>query len=437
MGMNTPNPISGFPELLPAQQVAFNKCMAIIRNVYESYGFIPLDTPAVERVETLQAKGGADHEIYGIYRLNAAEGQKAKKDLALRFDLTVPLARFVAQHYGKLTFPFRRYHIAPVWRGERAQAGRYRQFYQCDIDVIGDGTLAPIFDAEMPAIIYEVLTKLNIGRFILRINNRKVLFAILAYFGVESADTEAAVKVIDNLEKIPASQALAEMEVFTPKAADLLAFFAAERTNAQSLQALRDMAIPHASELEELVDAMRALGVPEDAYKLDFAIARGLDYYTGTVYETQLVDFPHLGSICSGGRYENLADNFTRKSLPGVGISIGLSRLIPLMGSGVIPADVVTVAPVLIAVQEREAIPTYLNLARQLRHIGIGVDVYLEEKSLKAQLKYADKQGFSVVIMANANDMAAHQWLVKDMRVGAQETVTDSAVVDHVAQLLG
>lgn len=447
--MSKPSPISGFPEFLPAQQIAMNKVMHTIRDVYESYGFLPLDTPVVERVSTLMAKGGAEHEIYGIHRLAAEErGGNPNKDLALRFDLTVPLARYVAQNYGALTFPFRRYHIAPVWRGERPQAGRYRQFYQADIDVIGDSELGLHYDAEMPAIIASILKKLQLGDFKIHINNRKLLQGFFEGYGFETTEKiQAAIRIIDDFEKIDQAEILEQLIALGAKKEEsesILSFFKKTQGTDEWLTELAEMKprfgdvfAEGVDELKTVVAGLRSLNVDEDCFCVDPSIARGLGYYTGTIYETKLKDYPELGSICSGGRYDDLAGKFTNKKLPGVGISIGLSRLaVPLIEKGIIKADVSTIAPVMVSSMDLEHKNLYLELAAELRAAGVKTENYLEPRSFKAQMKYADKRGFSVIVIAGEDEVKAGTVVLKNLDSGEQQTVQRTAFVDTVCQML-
>lgn len=438
-------PISGFPELLPAEQIAFNTALGVVKKHFENAGFVPMDTPAIERVETLMAKGGADHEIYGIHRLKAEEGEGGK-DMALRFDLTVPLARFVSQNFGQLAFPFRRYQIAPVWRGERPQAGRYRQFYQCDIDVIGDGALALAHDAEMVAIIANVLKDLKVGGFVVRLNNRKILEGFLKNVGLANMeDIQEALRIVDRIEKVPAETTqknLKELGLGAEGVMAILDFFNTSYTTNEALLALKDMKVnalfaEGVEELENVVQALRALGVAEENFKVDVSIARGLGYYTGSIYETSLTNYPELGSICSGGRYENLAGNFTTKKLPGVGISIGLSRfLIPLLEKGKWPLGKATPADVIVTVQDQKALPTYLEITQSLREMNIKTEVYLEPKKLEKQMKYANKKGFPLAVIASLEELNRGKVIVRDLATGDQQTVSQKELPDAVLSLL-
>lgn len=436
--------ISGFPEFLPEEQIVFNRAIAIIRKNYELAGAVPIETPAVERTSTLLAKGGNDKEIYGLRRLKADAGEDAK-ELALHFDLTVPLARYVAQHQSQLIFPFRRYQIQPVWRGERAQSGRYRQFYQCDIDVIGENELALLNDAEMPYVIYRIFKELEIGEFLIRINNRKILQGFLASLGLSETLIKDAINIIDGLEKIGEAktrQQLVDLGVASEAINELISFFMAQGNTEEMLAFLaqKDLNDTYKVGVEELrivTDAMISLGIPKQNFAIDLKIARGLDYYTGTVYETRLLSHPELGSICSGGRYDELTGLFTTRKYPGVGISIGLTRLLPLlMEAGVIPVPPPTVAPVLVSVMQADQIAKYLGYAANLRAAGINTEVYLESRKFNAQMKFADRKGFKLVVVAGENEFARSVVLIKEMKTGVQHEVAETDLVNAVNQLL-
>lgn len=435
--------ISGFPEFLPGEQIAFNKIVETIKHHFELAGALPLETPAVERTNTLLSKGGDDKEIYGLRRLAAAEGEQDAKDLALRFDLTVPLARYVSQHYGQLTFPFKRYQIQPVWRGERAQAGRYRQFYQCDIDVIGENNLSLLHDAEIPAIMCSIFKALDIGNFTLRLNNRKVLQGLLAQEGLTSDQIPQAIGAIDKMEKVPTNVTLEELgKAGVKDAKALLSFFTANLSADERLAQLKEKASTGllnqgVEELETVVQALRALGVDEPTFTIDLAIARGLDYYTGTVYETRLEDFPALGSICSGGRYDNLTDNFTNKNLPGVGMSIGLSRLMTaLLESNNLNTETKTTADVLVTAQNPSLALHYLQLGQKLRAANIKTEVFLETRKLDKQMKYAAKKGFKVALIADEGEKAAGTVIVRNLATGEQKTVPEAEIAEHIQKIL-
>lgn len=435
--------ISGFPEFLPRDQIAFNRVMNLIRGVFESYGFSPLDTPAVEKLSTLLSKGN-DHEIYGVYRLSG-EGEAAKKDLALRFDLTVPLARYVSQHYGYLTFPYRRYHIAPVWRGERAQAGRYRQFYQCDVDIIGEGELSLAHDAEVLSIIHRVFTRIGIERFVMKINNRKVLTGILKSFELSDETIPAVMRTIDKVDKISAdvfnsellAQGLAKKHI-----AIIQALLTQKLSNTEWLTYLSNL--EQNDELAEGIDELKMVlehlvpyGVEDCHVQIDPSLARGLTYYTGTVCETKLLDFPELGSVCGGGRYANLAGAFTNKKLPGVGISIGISRLIPkLIELGLVKSDVDTPAVIMVTTQNKDFLTRYIEIANHLRVHDIPTELYLADKQLGAQIKYADKRGIRYVIIADVQEFNQNAVMVKDLKTGEQTQVSIMDVANWVKKTI-
>lgn len=421
--------ISGFPEFLPHEQLAFNRIVEIIRNKFELYGFSPLDTPAVEKTSTLLAKG-SDHEIYGLYRLSGEEGT-SKKDLALRFDLTVPLARYVAQHHGRLTFPYRRYHIAPVWRGERPQAGRYRQFYQCDIDIIGEGELSLIHDGEVLSVIYEIFNAIGLQRFIIKINNRSILTSLIKDFGIAEDNVANVLRIIDKAEKISKDQWKAELSAQGLKSSDILFLMnllSMSMSNKEWLTYLKTLSrssefITGIEELSQVLENAYRFGVPDEYIQIDPSLARGLSYYTGTVYETKLLDYPELGSVCGGGRYGNLTQSFINKKFPGVGISIGISRLIPkLIEIGLVKTDSQTPASILVTTQNRNLMAYYIEIAQRLRKAQIKTELYLPEKSLSTQMKYASKKGFKFVIIADEAERQTHHVIVRNLESGEQTT---------------
>jgi histidyl-tRNA synthetase len=445
--MSKITPISGFPEFSPAEQIVFNRVMEVIRTNYERVGAVPIETPAVERIDTLTAKGGNEKEIYALRRLAGDEGEDAK-DLALRFDLTVPLARYAVQHAGTLTFPFRRYQMQPVWRGERPQAGRYRQFYQCDIDVIGEDTLSLVNDAEMPVVIDRIFTELRIGAFTIAVNNRKILTGFLASVGLGAeAIASRAMRIVDELEKVGTQQTrdrLRELGVAESDIDNLIEFFSIDLKTDDVLDLLRQRAANEMmqeglSELETLVRFMRMMGLPEGNFRVDPSIARGLDYYTGTVYETRLAAHPGLGSICSGGRYDKLLRALgADRDLPGVGISIGLTRLLPrLIAAGVMAVGPATVAPVLVTTMDSERLDKYLTLGAALRDAGINTEIYTEPKKLAVQMKYANRKGFSVVVIAGEQEFMTDTVIVRRLVDGEQVQVAQRELVSAVAKLLG
>lgn len=437
-------PISGFPEFLPNEQATFQWALDIVRKAFEEFGFVPMETPAVERVDHLLEKGIQGKEVYVLRRFHDEGSSPA--ELALHFDLTVPLARYVAQHYGQLTFPFKRYQIQPVWRGERPQAGRYRQFYQCDIDVIGDGEVSIYFDAEIPAVIAQVFSTMNIGPFTIRMNHRKVLQGLLQSVGInEQPRVHQAIKIIDDMEKVSPERTRASFEelgISSESIDQLFTFFAPlgsvqDTLNFLSTHSLGEHFEAGVKDLKDVVNFLEALKVPKEHYTIDLKIARGLDYYTGIVYETILNDHPQLGSICSGGRYDDLAGAFINKKLPGVGISIGLSRLIPqLIKEGVLQTKNACPAPVLITTQNPERLSAYLDMACALRQAGVATEVYLEKKKLKAQLKYADKKGFQLLVIADEPEFEKGEVMLKNMASGEQTHVPIEALVAKVCSIL-
>ena len=397
--------------------------MQTLRDTYSLYGFTPLDTPIIEASEVLLAKGGGETEKQ-IYRFS-----KGDSDLSLRFDLTVPLAKYVALHYGELAFPFRRYQIGKVYRGERSQRGRFREFYQADIDMIGDGKLDVSNEAEMPAIIYQVFNRLGLRKFQVRVNNRKILNGFYEMLGL-SKQAGDVMRTVDKLEKIGADKVkglLMELGVPDEKAGEILGFIGITGSNEQVLEALEayrgrnelfDLGL---DELKTVVKYLGGFGVPEENFAVDLTIARGLDYYTGTVYETFMVEHPEIGSICSGGRYDNLAEYYTDKILPGVGISIGLTRLFFILNEqgmlneerNTAPADVLLLPMV-------EDLSPAVELATRFRNAGVRVQLYGEQKKFKAKMNYADKIGVPFVVFLGEDEIREGVVACKDMKSGEQ-----------------
>ena len=423
-------------ELLPAPQVQMERIMQVLRETYALYGFYPLDTPLIESSEVLLAKGGGETEKQ-IYRFT-----KGDADLALRFDLTVPLAKYVALHYNDLAFPFRRYQIGKVWRGERAQRGRFREFYQADIDIIGDGALDILNEAEIPAIIYDTFTRLGLHRFRIRVNNRKVLNGFFAILGL-SEQAGDVLRTIDKLDKIGADKVrelLTDTCGVTGENADeILRFIACPGTSADKLAFLEQYRGRNETfdtgldELRTVVGYLPAFGVPEENFELDLTIARGLDYYTGTVYETVLLDHPEVGSICSGGRYDDLAGYYTNKSLPGVGISIGLTRLFYILQEQNMISDAVLTAPAdVLILPMTDDLSAAVALASELRAGGLRVQIYSEKKKFKAKIGYADKLGIPFVIFLGEDEVAQHVCALKNMATGVQEAVTSAAALETI-----
>ena len=424
MDIIKPRTLSGFMELLPDKQIKLEKMMEILRKTYASYGFAPLDTPAIEDAQILLAKGGGETEKQ-IYRF-----QKGDADLALRFDLTVPLAKYVALHGGELSFPFRRYQIGKVYRGERAQRGRFREFYQADIDVIGDGKLDITNEAEIPSIIYQTFTRLGLRRFQIRVNNRKILNGFYAMLGLTEQSGDI-MRTVDKLDKIGADKVrqllLSDCGLTDAQAEEILKFIAITGENRQVLAALggytgrSDLFDQGLSELNTVVKYLADFGVPEENFAVDLTIARGLDYYTGTVYETTLLDHPEIGSVCSGGRYDNLAEYYTDRQLPGVGISIGLTRLFYVLGEQkMLNPDLPTAPADVLVIPMTEDLAPAISLSTKLRAAGIRTQLYTEQKKFKAKMSYADRLGVPYVIFLGDDEIAAGVVACKDMASGEQ-----------------
>ncbi len=430
MAKVAPRTLSGFMELLPADQIKMEKMMETLRRSYSVYGFAPLDTPVIESAEVLLAKGGGETEKQ-IYRFN-----KGDSDLALRFDLTVPLAKFVAANYGSLSFPFRRYQIGKVYRGERAQRGRFREFYQADIDIIGDGKLDIINEAEIPAIIYRTFTALGLRGFKIKVNNRKLLNGFYSLAGM-SEKAGDIMRTVDKLDKIGANKVrqllMDELHMFSHKADDVMDFMAISGTNAEviaGLERYKGMDALFDEGLEELKTVTRylaAFGVPEENFAIDLSIARGLDYYTGTVYETEMTAHPEIGSVCSGGRYDDLAGYYTDKKLPGVGISIGLTRLFYVLNEqGMLSGETVSAPADALVIPMAEDLGYAIAAATALRDAGVRTQLYCEQKKFKAKMSYADKLGIPYVILIGEDEIAENVVAVKNMQSGQQEKLSFS-----------
>ena len=438
MATVTPRTLSGFMELLPAQQQQLERMMDILRTTYSRYGFTPLDTPVIEASEVLLAKGGGETEKQ-IYRF-----QKGDADLALRFDLTVPLAKYVALHGNDLAFPFRRYQIGKVYRGERAQRGRFREFYQADIDIIGDGKLDITNEAEIPSIIYQTFTALGLTRFQIRVNNRKILNGFYAMLGLTDRSGDI-MRTVDKLDKIGPHKVRAclmdDVGLTAEQAEGIMRFISITGSNDQVLSALEGYRSRHElfdQGLDELTTVTRylaAFGVPEVNFAVDLTIARGLDYYTGTVYETTLLDYPEIGSVCSGGRYDNLAEYYTDRQLPGVGISIGLTRLFYVLGEqGLLNPSLPTApADVLILPMTQDLTPA-IQLATRLRGAGVRTQLYTEQKKFKAKMNYADKLGVPYVVFLGDDEIAAGLVACKDMTSGEQTKLPFDATLSRIQE---
>ena len=428
MAKVSPRTLSGFMELLPAQQMKMEAMMQVLRDSYSRYGFTPLDTPIIESAEVLLAKGGGETEKQ-IYRF-----QKGDSDLALRFDLTVPLAKYVAAHYGELSFPFRRYQIGKVYRGERAQRGRFREFYQADIDVIGDGKLDILNEAEIPAIIYNTFTGLGIHKFKIKVNNRKILNGFYSMNGM-SEKAGDIMRTVDKLDKIGAEKVkqllIDEVKMRPYKAENVLDFMAISGDNAYVLQRLemfRGSDETFDQGLDELIAVTKylgAFGVPEENFAIDLTIARGLDYYTGTVYETEMTEHPEIGSVCSGGRYDNLAEYYTDKQLPGVGISIGLTRLFYVLSEqGLLSDELVTAPCDALILPMTEDLGFAIQAATALRAAGVRTQLYGEQKKFKAKMSYADKLKVPFAVLVGEDEVAEGMLSVKDMQSGQQQKLS-------------
>ena len=420
-----PKTLSGFMELNPDDQIIFDNMMNIIKETYKKYGFWGLDTPTIEYSSVLLAKAGGETEKQ-IYRFN-----KGDNDLSLRFDLTVPLAKYVAQKYNELSFPFKRYQIGKVFRGERPQKGRFREFYQCDIDVIGDEELSLSYDAEIPAIIYDVFNKLNIGKFIIRINNRKVLNGFFDYLELSDISTDI-LRIVDKMEKVSLDEIkdmFREYNISEDKIETILKFVNIKGSNDKILKDLKKMKIKNdafitgVNELEIVINTLRDMSIDEEYFNLDLTIARGLDYYTGTVYETRLVDYPGIGSVCSGGRFDNLAEYYTDRKLPGVGISIGLTRLFyQLREAGVIESSFNGCADIMILPMTEE-LKMINEVASKLRNLGKSVSVCYSDKKFKSKMKYADNCHVKYAIIIGEDEINNRSVSIKDMASGEQNVI--------------
>ena len=435
-----PRTLSGFMELLPARQMQMERFLQVLRETYSLYGFTPLDTPVIEAAEVLLAKGGGETEKQ-IYRF-----EKGDSDLALRFDLTVPLAKYVAQNYGVLSFPFRRFQIGKVYRGERAQRGRFREFYQADIDVIGDGQLDIVNEAEIPAIIYRTFTALGLQRFQIRVNNRKILGGFYSMLGL-SEKAGDIMRTVDKLEKIgpeKVTEILTEdLGVSDADAEAILSFISIRGSNGQVLEALeawrgRDALFDQGlEELKAVAGYLSAFGVPERNFAVDLTIARGLDYYTGTVYETAMLDHPEIGSICSGGRYDNLAEYYTDKKLPGVGISIGVTRLFYVLEEQGMLSDRMVTAPAdVLVIPMSDDLQAAIQTATALRDAGIRTQLYTEKKKFKARIGYAAKLGIPYAVFLGEDEIAQGVVSCKDLAAGEQQTLPVEQLIPQLKAAL-
>ncbi len=429
-----PRTLPGFMELLPNEQILFNEMKEKITKSYEKFGFLPIDTPIIEMSEVLLAKAGGETEKQ-IYRFN-----KGDNDLSLRFDLTVPLAKYVAQNYNNLAFPFRRYQIGKVYRGERPQKGRFREFYQCDIDIIGDGELNIVNDAQMPAVIYTTIKELGFNNFTICINNRKILNGLFKELNKEENSVEI-MRIIDKIEKIGKEnviKCLEEMNVEKTSIVRIIEFIEINGTTDEKLEKLEKLEVSEElfgqglEELKQVVKYIRSFGVPDTNFKVDLSIARGLDYYTGTVYETFLNEYREIGSICSGGRYDNLAEYYTDKKLPGVGVSIGLTRLFYKLNElKAIETSKKSISKVLVVSMVEDQTKS-LEIGNALRNAGIETENYLEDKKIKAKFKYADKLQIPYVIVIGEDEIVNNVVTLKNMQTGEQETLKIEDAIEKI-----
>ena len=426
-----PRTLPGFMELLPKEQILFNKMKEKIQKSYEKFGFLPIDTPIIEMSDVLLAKAGGETEKQ-IYRF-----QKGDNDLALRFDLTVPLAKYVTEYYNDLSFPFRRYQIGKVYRGERPQKGRFREFYQCDIDIIGDGELSIINDAEMPAVIYNTIKDLGFEDFTICINNRKLLSGLFKELDLEDKSVDI-MRIIDKIEKIGKEnviECLKDLELSENQINDIINFIEISGTTEEKIDSLEKLNYTNEifneglEELKQVVKYVKVFGVPDSNFKVDLTIARGLDYYTGTVYETFLNEYRELGSVCSGGRYDNLAEYYTDKKLPGVGISTRLFYKLNELNA--LKEEQNSIAKVLV-VSMVEDNSKALEVATALRSQNINAEVYLENKKIKAKFKYADRLAIPYVIVIGEDEIANNTVTLKNMQTGEQETLKIEEVIKNI-----
>lgn len=426
-----PRTLPGFMELKPNEQILFNQIKEKIEESYKRFGFLPLDTPILELSEVLLAKAGGETEKQ-IYRFTRGD------DLAMRFDLTVPLAKYVSKNYGELQFPFRRYQIGKVYRGERPQKGRFREFYQADIDIIGDGELSIMNDAEIPSIIYTTFKSLGFDDFTIRINNRKILNGLFEYLNIVELSTEI-MRIIDKLEKIGKENVkleLLKLNIEEENVVKILEFISISGNNEEKIEALEKLNIKNEVfekglfELKEVVKYIRLFGVPEENFSIDLTIARGLDYYTGTVYETFLDNYREIGSVCSGGRYDNLAENYTDKSLPGVGIAIGVTRLFDQLNDlKLIKTEKESISDVLV-ISTSDDVSECLPIANTFRKEGINTEVYMNDKKMKAKFKYADKLKIPYVAIIGEDEVKENKVSLKNLVTGKQDTINIQEAVE-------
>ena len=430
----TPRTLPGFMELLPNEQILFNKMKEKIQKTYEKFGFLPLDTPVIESSDVLLAKAGGETEKQ-IYRFN-----KGESDLSLRFDLTVPLAKYVTENYANLNFPFRRYQIGKVYRGERAQRGRFREFYQCDIDIIGENELSLLNDAELPSVIYATFKELGFNDFTISINNRKILNGLFESLELKDKSVEI-LRIIDKIDKIGKEKVvseIADLNIDADKIDTIMKFISISGDIESTIEQVRNLNLDNElfnlgiNELEEVAKNINLFGVPRENYKIDLTIARGLDYYTGTVYETFINQHRELGSVCSGGRYDNLAEFYTDKKLPGVGISIGLTRLFfQLIDNNIIEAGNNSISQVMI-VSMMEDFSKSIEIATELRKAGINAQIYTDNAKIKNQFKFASRLNIPYVIVIGEDEVKQNKVTIKDMNTGEQTLKSIEEVIEDL-----
>ena len=427
-----PRTLPGFMELLPNEQIKFNNMMEKIKKSYEEFGFLPIDTPIIEMADVLLAKAGGETEKQ-IYRFN-----KGENDLALRFDLTVPLAKYVCEYYNDLSFPFKRYQIGKVYRGERPQKGRYREFYQCDIDIIGDGELSIINDAQMCLVIYNTIKEIGFDNFTIKINNRKLLNGLFSQLDLNNKSVEI-LRIIDKIEKIGKEnviKCLKDLNIEDKKINQIIEFIEIKGTTDEKLEKLKNLNFEDElfntgiEELEQVVKYIKIFDIPNSNFMVDLTIARGLDYYTGTVYETFLNDYRELGSICSGGRYDNLAEFYTDKKLPGVGVSIGLTRLFSKLSELNILNEKEQAISKVLVISMTDNINIAFNVANKIREAGINTDIYLENKKIKAKFKYADRLKIPYVAIIGEEEEKNRTVTLKNMETGEQKELNLDDAID-------
>lgn len=437
-----PRPIAGFPEWLPQERIVEQQLLDRIRMSFERFGFSPIETPAIEEHDILVSKGEIQQQIFSVHRLGIGY-----TGWDLHYDLTVPLARYVAAHYRNLIFPFRRYQIQKVWRGERPQRGRSREFYQCDIDIIGDGQLDLLADAEIPCVIYEIFNDLDIGGFTILLSNRKILWGLLTEFSLSDNNIIEALLALDKIDKegtpLIAEKLTENVGLSSEAASGVLDLVQIKGSNSEILAQLNNYPVSNPTfrnginELTQVVDYLYMFRLPDQNFRIDLSIVRGLDYYTGTVYETRLEDFPSYGSPCSGGRFDDLASHFINKKLPGVGISIGLTRLFStLKDANRLPIGPSSTAQVLMAVQDRELLKACLALTSHIRRQGINAEVFLDGKTLAQQLRYAQRKGIPLVVFFNAAELDNDSCQLKNLVTNVQEHITNDSLIHNIRHQL-